>query len=66
MGLGHGVTTHSGPFYSEATHPSDKFMLFLGEYLLIKNKQAGNAPRKYVFSSASLSLYVYIYIHTHI
>ena len=29
-------TTHSGPFYSEATHPSDIFMLFLGEYLLFK------------------------------
>ena len=28
-------TTHSAPFYSEATHPSDIFMLFLGEYLLI-------------------------------
>jgi len=30
-----GWANHSGPFYSEATHPSDKFMLFLGEYLLI-------------------------------
>ena len=28
-------TTHSGPFYSEAIHPSDIFMPFLGEYLLI-------------------------------